>query len=161
MLTFQIAISFILLQHRAQSRRAVYRQQYQYARDSRAITSNSTNSNLARPPPEDPPPLPQHGSNNTHSYVTRPINSSNSSLNATSSNGLVGVRIRLNEPLFAETARLFRKFFENFLNFYIFKLTTLYIGRKLLKNICAFFITIETPNFFAKFKYINPEHYSI
>lgn len=66
---------------------------------------------MARPPPEDPPPLPQHASNGTHSYATRPISHTNSSLNSTTHTGLVGVRIRLNEPLFAETARLFRGFF--------------------------------------------------
>ncbi|KAI6237496.1 hypothetical protein M3Y95_00271300 [Aphelenchoides besseyi] len=72
-------------------------------RSSNLTTINGNRSN-SNEPPKDPPSLPPHlRTNTTNGYAVKPSmgNSSN----------LVGVRIRFNEPVFAETARLFQSVF--------------------------------------------------
>ncbi|KAI6223127.1 hypothetical protein M3Y99_01457900 [Aphelenchoides fujianensis] len=71
--------------------------------------------NTSGNPPDDPPPLPRR-SNATGGYAIRPPiqpgGLSGGGANSTGgSSGLVGVRIRLNEPVFSETARLFQSVF--------------------------------------------------
>ncbi|KAI6186344.1 hypothetical protein M3Y98_00122800 [Aphelenchoides besseyi] len=71
-------------------------------RSSNLTTINGNRSN-SNEPPKDPPLLPSNLRNNTNDYAVKPTigNSSN----------LVGVRIRFNEPVFTETARLFQSVF--------------------------------------------------